>query len=307
MPAALLGGWVLDRLFADPRRWHPVAGFGALAAALERALWRENRAAGALHTAILVGGTSLAVAGLDRTLARRRVLGAAFRTAVVWLALGGRTLEVTASIMAAHLEADDLDRARALAPWLVGRDPLALDAAGLCRATVESVAENSSDAIVAPLLWGALLGAPGAAAYRAANTLDAMYGHKDERNLRFGWAAARLDDLVNWPAARLAAVLVIAWSPAVGGRPGRAWRGAFGDGAAHPSPNAGRVEGAFAGALSRRLGGVTHYPHGTERRPPLGSGPSPAVADIARAVKLSRLVGASSAVLSVALAWGVWR
>src|SRR6202012_5632359 len=101
------------------------------------------------------------------------------------------------------------------------------------------------------------LGAPGAAAYRAANTLDAMYGHRNERNLRFGWAAARLDDLMNWPAARLAGGLVVAWAPLVGGRPGRGGGGAFADGAAHPSPNAGRVEGAFAGALSRRLGGVT--------------------------------------------------
>ena len=307
MPAALLGGWVLDRVFADPRRWHPVAGFGRLAAALERALWRPNRAAGAVHTAILVGATSLLVSALDRTFKRSRLVGPGFRAAVVWIALGGRTLERTASALARHLEADDLDRARALAPSLVGRDPSFLDTAGLCRATVESVAENSSDAIVAPLLWGALLGAPGAAAYRAANTLDAMYGHKDARNLRFGWAAARLDDLLNWPAARIAALLAILWAPAVGGRRAAAWRCAFVHGPAHPSPNAGRVEGAFAGALSRRLGGITHYPYGTEQRPVLGAGPPPAVADIARAVKLCRVVGASSAALFAALAWTISR
>jgi adenosylcobinamide-phosphate synthase len=307
MPAALVCGWVLDRWLGDPPRWHPVAGFGRAAAALERALWRPSRAAGALHTAILVGAPSLAVAMLDHALRRRRLGRPGFRAAVVWLTLGGRSLERTALRMAVHLELDDLDAARALVPALVGRDPSRLDAGGLCRATVESVAENTGDAIVAPLLWAALLGAPGAAGYRAANTLDAMYGHRSERNLRFGWAAAKLDDLLNWPAARVAALLAIMWAPAVGGRPDQGWRAAFTDGSAHPSPNAGRVEGAFAGALSRRLGGITHYRERTERRPLLGTGPPPGIDDIAPAVKLCRLVGASSTGLCAVLAWRVAR
>jgi len=302
MPVALLGGWVGDRWLGDPQRWHPVAGFGRLAAALERAVWKPSRAAGALHTAILLAASAIAVAGGDRALAAHRAARPVFRALVVWLTLGGRSLERTALTMAKLLEAGELERARALAPALVGRDPSRLDATGLCRATIESVAENTSDAVVAPLLWAALLGAPGAAAYRAANTLDAMFGHKSERHLHFGWASARLDDLAGWPAARMSALLAILWAPAVGGRPGQAWRAAFTDGALHPSPNAGRIEGAFAGALSRELGGINHYPYGIERRPRLGTGPAPRVADIASAVKLSRLVGASAAALLAALA-----
>jgi adenosylcobinamide-phosphate synthase len=148
---------------------------------------------------------------------------------------------------------------------------------------------------------------PGAAAYRAANTLDAMVGHRSDRYRSFGWAAAHLDDVVNWPAARFSALLAIAWAPAVGGRRAEAWRAAWQDGATHPSPNAGRVEGAFAGALSRTLGGLNRYTHGTELRPTLGGGASPTVADVARSVQLARLVGGSAAVVCALVAWGARR
>jgi adenosylcobinamide-phosphate synthase len=161
--------------------------------------------------------------------------------------------------------------------------------------------------VVAPLLWAALLGVPGAAAYRAANTLDAMVGHRSDRYRNFGWAAARLDDVVNWPAARLSSLLAIAWAPAVGGRRAEAWRATWEDGAAHPSPNAGRVEGAFAGALALTLGGLNRYTHGTELRPALGTGPAPNVADVARSVQLARLVGGSAGVLCALVAWSVRR
>jgi adenosylcobinamide-phosphate synthase len=185
-----------------------------------------------------------------------------------------------------------------------GATPHSFDEPELCRAVVESVAENLSDAVVAPLLWAALLGAPGVAAYRAANTLDAMVGHRSERHQRFGWASARLDDLVNWPAARLAALAAIAWAPAVGGDRRAAWSTAWRDGAAHPSPNAGRIEGAFAGALGVRLGGLNHYEHGFERRPQLGDGSPPTTADIGRAVRLAKLVGGSTVALCALIAWG---
>jgi len=153
----------------------------------------------------------------------------------------------------------------------VGRDPSGLDGPQLCRAAVESVAENTADAVVGPLLWGALAGSPGVVAYRAANTLDAMVGHKSPRYLRFGWAAARLDDLLGWPAARLGAVLACLRAPAVGGDMGRAWRTLRVDGAAHPSPNAGRMEAAFAGALGVRLGGRNDYGDRVEERPAVAS------------------------------------
>jgi adenosylcobinamide-phosphate synthase len=224
-----------DALLGDPARLHPVAGFGRVAAALERRFWRDSRGAGAAYAAFLVGGVALLAAAAERRLApRQRLL---LRSLLVWSTLGGRSLERAAAALADAVERGELERARALAPTLVGRDPSELDGDGLARAAVESVAENTSDAVVAPLLWAALLGAPGAAAYRAINTLDAMVGHKDARHLRFGWAAARLDDLANWPAARLTALLAIA----LGGRPRAAWTAAWHDGRLHQSPNAGRV------------------------------------------------------------------
>jgi len=197
------------------------------------------------------------------------------------------------------VRAEDLERARRLAPTLVGRDPSELDATELCRAAVESVAENTADAVVGPLLWGALAGPAGVAAYRAVNTLDAMVGHKSPRYLRFGWAAARLDDLLTWPAARLGAALACLLAPAAGGEARRAWRTLRRDGAAHPSPNAGRMEAAFAGALGVRLGGRNRYGERVEERPALGDGPPPGPRDVDRAVRLSRLVGAAATALVV--------
>src|SRR5581483_1097888 len=172
--------------------------------------------------------------------------------------------------------ADDLEHARELAPALVGRDPSGLDGPELTRAAVESLAENTNDAVVAPLLWASLLGMPGAIGYRAVNTLDAMVGHRGERYGRFGTVAARLDDAASWPGARLTALLTICAAPVVGGSSRAAWVAAWRDGPAHPSPNAGRVEGAFAGALGLRLGGLNRYAHGSELRPQLGSGRAPA-------------------------------
>jgi adenosylcobinamide-phosphate synthase len=290
--AAILAGWLADRIFGDPARFHPVAGFGRVASVLELRLWRRSRVAGVAHVVALVAGTSALGAS------RRRGIRAAF----VWAALGGRSLESAALQLGSALASGDVLRARALAPTLVGRDPSELDAAELTRATVESVAENTSDAVVAPLLWAAIGGAPAVAAYRAINTLDAMVGHKDERYREFGWAAAHLDDLANWPAARLTALLAIGAAPLVGGSPAAAWRGAWTDGRRHPSPNAGRVEGAFAGALGIRLGGLNRYSHGFERRADLGVGPAPAIGDIARSVKLARIVSVAALVVAVRIA-----
>jgi adenosylcobinamide-phosphate synthase len=171
------------------------------------------------------------------------------------------------------------------------------------------VAENTSDAVVAPLIWGGLAGIPGLLAYRAANTLDAMVGHRSPRYANFGWSAARLDDLANLIPSRLAAVLTSATAPVVGGSSRSAWQTWRRDASAHPSPNAGQVEAAFAGALEIRLGGRTVYPHGTEERPVLGHGRSPDAGHVTRAVELSRVVGAASAAVSavIALAIGLRR
>ncbi|WP_137161867.1 CobD/CbiB family cobalamin biosynthesis protein, partial [Blastococcus sp. CCUG 61487] len=188
---------------------------------------------------------------------------------------------------------------RAALPALAGRDPRSLDADGLARATVESVAENTSDAAVAPLFWGAVAGLPGLLGYRAVNTLDAMVGHRSPRYERFGWAAARLDDVANWVPARLTAALTVACAPLVGGSAPGALRTWLRDGAAHPSPNSGRCEAAAAGALGVRLGGRNVYGSRVEDRPSLGSGRAPEPADIGPAIRLSRAVWLASAVLAV--------
>ena len=181
-------------------------------------------------------------------------------------------------------------------PALCGRDAAGLDIAGVARAVVESVAENTSDAAVGPLLWSAAFGLPGAVGYRAVNTLDAMVGHRSPRYARFGWAAARLDDAVNLIPARVTAVLTCVLAPLVGGSAAEAWRGWRT--AAHPSPNAGPCEGAFAGALGRILGGPIAYDGRGDMRPTLGAGPAPDAADIARAVRLSRAVIMVAALLA---------
>ena len=286
-------GFAADRALGDPARLHPVAGFGWLATVVEARTWRPSRRAGVLYAATLVSAVAAVTAWAERRLAPRR--RAALGAAILWATLGGRSLERAALELRAALDAGDLERARALAPVLVGRDTSALDATELARAAVESVAENTSDAVVAPLVWMAVLGPAGAATYRAINTLDAIVGHRNERHLRFGWGAARLDDAASWVPARLTALLVVARAR---GRRRATWRAAMRDGARHPSPNAGRVEGAFAGALELRLGGVNRYAHGTEQRARLGDGAAPRATDIGRAVRLSRHVGAAAAGLA---------
>jgi adenosylcobinamide-phosphate synthase len=298
-PVGILAGYLADLAFGDPARRHPVAGFGLVAAALERLIYRDNRVAGAVHTSMLVG--CLAAVG---TLIERRVRGpgrAVLVAGATWVALGGTTLARTGSAMADLLAADDIDGARALLPSLCGRDPDLLDAVGLARAACESVAENTSDAQVAPLVWAALAGTPGVLAYRGINTLDAMIGNRSARYVQFGWAAARSDDIANYLPARLTGVLTALCAPLVGGSPVRAAQAWRRDASHHPSPNAGVPEAAFAGALGVRLGGPTQYRYQLEIRPSLGDGPAPTVADLRRAVRLSRLVQGAALIVSVAV------
>jgi adenosylcobinamide-phosphate synthase len=302
----VLTGYLADLALADPRRGHPVAGFGVTATAVERLTYRDTRIGGAVHVAILVGAVSLLGAAVQR---RARGCGPGWTVAATagatWVALGGTSLARTGQAMADLLDRDDIDGARRLLPALCGRDPALLDAEGLTRATLESVAENTSDAHVAPLLWAAAGGVPAVLGYRAVNTLDAMIGHRSPRYARFGWAAARLDDAANYIAARVTAALVAVCAPMVGGSPLGAlvaWRR---DAGRHPSPNAGVVEAAFAGALGVRLGGPTQYHYELQIRPVLGDGPPPAVADLRRAVLLSRAVQLGATVVCVVLSGAV--
>jgi adenosylcobinamide-phosphate synthase len=264
---------------------------------LERLSYADSRVAGIAHTGLLLA----ALAAVGFLAERSRSLRGLATAAATFVVLGGSSLCRTGAQMAELLTVDDVVGARRLLPSLCGRDPAVLDSAGLTRAALESVAENTSDAQVAPLLWGAAGGVPALLVYRGANTLDAMIGNRSPRYARFGWAAARLDDVLNFAAARVTGALTVVCAPVVGGSPAgavRAWRR---DAARHPSPNAGVVEAAFAGALGVQLGGPTQYAHELEIRPTLGDGRPPDVSDLSRAVRLSRAVQAAAAVVAVAL------
>jgi adenosylcobinamide-phosphate synthase len=301
--AGVLFGYLADLTLGDPQRGHPVAVFGRAAAAAEQVTYRDNRIAGALHVGVLVGGVGVVGLAAQRAAGGGRLWPVATTAAATWVALGGTSLVRTGSLMSELLMRGDVAAARRLLPSLCGRDPASLDVAGLTRAALESVAENTSDAQVAPLLYAAAGGVPAVLAYRAINTLDSMVGYRSPRYLRFGWAAARLDDMANYIAARVTAALVVAAAPLVGGSSSgavRAWRR---DAARHPSPNAGVVEASFAGALGVRLGGPTQYHHELQIRPTLGDGREPTVADLRSALALSSLVQAGAALLAGLLSY----
>ncbi|EXG80301.1 cobalamin biosynthesis protein [Cryptosporangium arvum] len=291
-------GALLDHVVPDPRRGHPVAVFGRFAGALERRLYAPTRARGALFAALAVGAPVVAGVAVDRLTRRRPVLRAAATAVTTWAVVGGTSLRREAAAMDRLLAADDLPGARARLSHLCGRDPSGLEPPAVARAVVESVAENTADAVVAPYFWGAVAGLPGLVGYRAANTLDAMVGHRSPRYAEFGWASARFDDLLNLAPSRLTALLTIGAAPAVRrDSAADAWRTWRRDGNAHPSPNAGQCEAATAGALGIRLGGRNTYGGTVDERPVLGDGRAAEPADITPAARLSFLVGATAAAL----------
>lgn len=265
-------GLLADRALGEPPDpAHPVVAFGRVMGEVEDRLWADRRGRGV----VFAGAGALLGAGTGRAVGST--------SATVGVAAAGRMLRRTASAIGAQLGGDDLEAARSALPTLVGRDPSELDRRGMAAAVVESVAENTVDAVVAPALWGAAFGASGALGYRAINTLDAMVGHHRPRYERFGWASARADDVANWVPARVTAALVALARPSRAGAVADAVR----RGARHhPSPNAGVAEAAFAGALGVELGGPLRYGGRVEDRPRLGAGPRPDVVDIERAVAL---------------------
>ena len=254
---ALLIEW---RVGDPSTRWHPVALFGRFANEIEQRFHRSSRTAGSLAWILTVGAASGLVAGL---LAIAGSVGLSWLAgaAVLWATLGWRSLLEHASAVA---EAADLPAAREAVGRIVGRDVDTLSGIDVRRAALESLAENASDAVVAPLFWGAIGGPLAAATYRWINTLDAMWGHRSPRFERFGWAAARIDDLASWIPARLTAGLFLlaarCW-------PEAGWRG---QAAAHASPNAGWPETALAHGLRVRLGGPVWRRGLREERPWLG-------------------------------------
>jgi adenosylcobinamide-phosphate synthase len=291
-PLGAAAGIVLDRLFGEPATSvHPVVHFGRFMKDFERGNYSNSKVAGALHAAM---GTVLGIAS-----------GSVLRSTALasGIAVGGRALTKAANDVGDALVGGDLDRARELLPSLVGRDPSGLDANEIARATVESVAENTVDAVVAPVLWAAVAGAPGALGYRSINTMDAMVGHHSPRYENYGWASARLDDVANWVPARCTGALVALVRP----RAAKGIRIALATQApAHPSPNSGVAEAAFAVALGLQLGGRNHYGDRVEDRPPLGTGRPAEPPDIAEAIRLSRDVGSALAAILATLGIVQW-
>ncbi len=285
-PLGAAAGVMADRLLGEPPvAAHPVAGFGAVMRRVETRFYRDARHAGAAHAAVGVGIAAAAGAALGSS------------AAAAYVAVAGRSLAQTALDIEAALGRHDLAAARAQLPALVGREPSRLDESEIARAVVESVAENTVDAVVAPALWAAFAGAPGVFAYRAVNTLDAMVGHRSPRYAHFGWASARLDDAAGLIPARVTAALVVTVRPRAAARVARAVRH---DAPDHPSPNAGIAEAAFAAALGLRLGGTNRYGDRIEHRPHLGDGREPGPGDIRASVRLSRdVTGALVALLAM--------
>lgn len=282
------------RLFA----WigHPVTWIGGLIAWLDRSLNRESasfavrRMAGVAALLILLGVTlaaALALVALCRLAGVLALLPLALLASTL---LAQRSLHDHVADVAAGLERDGLAGGRKAVSMIVGRDPESLDEAGVARAAIESLAENFSDGVVAPAFWLGAGGLPGGALYKAINTADSMIGHKHPRHLAFGWAAARLDDLVNLPASRLTALLLIAAAALDrNADAGTAWRAVRRDAQRHRSPNAGWPEAAMAGALGLRLAGPRVYGSVRVEDGWMGDGRAEATAaDIRRALTLYR-------------------
>ncbi len=290
----VIGALLLDTLLGEPRRWHPLAGFGYLAERLEQRLNRPDgngRLRGLFALLLLVVPLVLLASLLQQ-------LSPAAGLILLYLALGGRSLIEHARKILNSLRAGDLEASREKVGWIVSRETGQMKREDVVRATIESLLENGSDAIFGALFWFLLAGAPGVVAYRLVNTLDAMWGYRNERFLQFGWAAARLDDLLNLVPARLTAL-----SYALTGTFRQALR-CWSSQASHwESPNAGPVLAAGAGALNLQLGGKAVYHGEIHQRPILGSGHTPDSEDIDRAIKL---VSNSTILWAITILLGGW-
>jgi adenosylcobinamide-phosphate synthase len=275
---------------------HPVTWIGRLIAALDRGLNREawgparRKAAGVLALLVLLGATGLAAGALQGVLLAFGWPGLVLAAVLASSLIAQRSLHEHVAAVASGLRAGGLEGGRAAVSMIVGRNPATLDEAGVCRAAIESLAENFSDGITAPALWTGAGGLVGGALYKAANTADSMIGHRTPRHEAFGWAAARFDDLVNLPASRLSALLLVA---AAGvhrdASASGAWRALRRDAGRHRSPNAGWPEAAMAGALGLRLAGPRVYGATRVEDAWMGDGRAEATAqDVDRALTLYR-------------------
>jgi adenosylcobinamide-phosphate synthase len=290
----MLGGMALDLAFGWPdalykKIGHPVTWLGRLIAALETR-WNSGDKAKRFRAGLLTSFLAIVAAALPAWAIQSALpvgpLGIVIGALLSWPLIAMRSMHDHVAAVARPLAKGDLEAARFAVSMIVGRDPAQLDASGVARAATESLAENTSDGIIAPLFWGVVAGLPGIAAYKAINTLDSMIGHRNDRYEQFGKFAARLDDVVNWPPARLTGLLfALASGPSVLRAIQTMWR----DAPRHRSPNAGWPEGAMAAALSVRLSGPRIYGDRIADEPWLNAGASdPRPQDLTRALKLYR-------------------
>jgi adenosylcobinamide-phosphate synthase len=291
---------------------HPVTWIGRLIGALDRALNRETmsdtrrQAAGVAALVVIIGVSAGIAVALEHGLVRLP-FGLLLAAALASTLIAQRSLYDHVSRVATALETEGLAAGREAVTHIVGRDPDALDEAGVARAAIESLAESFSDGVVAPAFWLAAAGLAGGAAYKAINTADSMIGHRTPRHRAFGWAAARLDDLVNLPASRLAALLIIAAAVIGGEGTAEAWRAVHRDARRHCSPNAGYPEAAMAGALGLALAGPRVYDGVTVEDAFMGRGRRDATAaDIRAALALHRRANALLIALMGVMTLLVW-
>ncbi|MBH0203631.1 MAG: cobalamin biosynthesis protein CobD [Nitrospira sp.] len=311
----LLIASALDAIGGDPR-WlpHPVRMIGRCIAWLDHRVRRVCRSGMSLRVAgiCLAGGLPIAVYCLgavviDEVGRLAGWLGAALSIGLASTTLAARDLWDHVGAVDRPLDVGDLPAARRAVALIVGRDTTELSESEVARATVETVAESAADGVIAPLVYLAIGGAPLALAYKAVNTLDSMIGHRDEQYTDFGWASAKLDDLMNWIPARIAAILLIAGSGVTTGQLERlrnGWRVFCRDGSKHPSPNSGRPEAAMAGILGVRLGGTNFYDGIAQDHPVLGQeGRGVEPQDIMAAAKIMVAASALGVCLAVGIRW----
>jgi len=278
----MAAGVLLDALLGEVRRWHPLVGFGWLASRIEKTL---NRRGGYARGVL---GWLLAVAPLTMLAWLAATYGGyAVHAALLYFCIGLRSLRDHNVPIAEALARGDLPQARWLTSRIVSRDTRDASEADLAKASTESLLENGNDAVFGTLFWFAVAGGPGAILFRLANTLDAMWGYRNTRYLSYGWAAARIDDVLNLVPARLTALSYVLLAPTLGGKR-RAWQCWRAQAPAWSSPNAGPVMSSGAGALGLSLGGAAVYDGEIEQRPPLGIGQPARTADIVRAWQLVR-------------------
>jgi adenosylcobinamide-phosphate synthase len=304
-----IDGWFGDMPVIFRHVSHPIALAGRAISFFDRKLNRETRSEASrryrgIMTVIVSVGAAMALGLAIERLCRGHPLGAIVEALLIAVLVAQRSLYEHVAAVAKGLDSGGLAAGRSAVRHIVGRDPMSLDAHGVARAAIESLAENLSDGVVAPVFWYLLLGLPGLFAYKMANTLDSMIGHRSPRYRSFGWAAARFDDFLNLaPAPISGLLLVVAAVFAKNGRPDRALVIMLRDGRKHDSPNAGWPESAMAGALGLALAGPRRYSEGLVADPWLGDGNAQATtSDIARALQLYRL----ACLVEVGLLSGAW-